>query len=48
MQHTESQASTVAHGTVEGRLISKGKMRVSTSGPGKTNEYFGTKLGRRD
>jgi len=23
-------------------------MRFSTSRPGKTNEYFGTKLGRRD
>jgi len=31
-----------------GRLISKGMMRFSTSWPGKTNEYFGTKLGRRD
>jgi len=31
-----------------GRLISKGKMRFSTSRPGKTNEYFGTKLGGRD
>jgi len=31
-----------------GRLISKGKMRFSTSRPGKTNEYFGTKLFRRD
>jgi len=31
-----------------GRLLSKGKMRFSTSRPGKTNEYFVTKLGRRD
>jgi len=29
-----------------GRLISKGKMPFSTFWPGKTNEYFGTKLGR--
>jgi len=31
-----------------GRSISKGKRRFSTSRPGKTNEYFGSKLGRRD
>jgi len=31
-----------------GRLISRGKMRFSTSRPGKTNHYFATKLGRRD
>jgi len=31
-----------------GRLLSKGKMHFTTSRPGKTNEYFGTKLGRRN
>jgi len=31
-----------------GRLLSKGKMSFSTFRPGKTNEYFGIKLGRRD
>jgi len=31
-----------------GRLLSIGKMRFSTSRPGKTNEYFVTKRGRRD
>jgi len=31
-----------------GRYMSKGNMGFSTSRPGKTNEYFGTKLGRRD
>jgi len=31
-----------------GRLLSKGKMRFSTSRHEKTNEYFGNKLGRRD
>jgi len=31
-----------------GRLISRGKMRFSTSLHGKNNEYFKTKLGRRD
>jgi len=30
------------------RLISEGKMRIWTSRPGKTNEYFETKLGRSD
>jgi len=30
------------------RLIYKGKMRFSTSRYGKANDYFGTKLGRRD
>jgi len=42
-----SQASAVAHGTVIGpigRLITKRKMRFSTSRPGKTNEYFETEL----
>jgi len=29
-------------------FLSKGIMRFSTSQPGKTNEYVGTKLGRRD
>jgi len=43
-----SQASAVPHGTVIGRLLSKLKMHFSTSRPGKTNEYFETKLGRRD
>jgi len=32
----------------KGRLLSKGKMLFSTSRPGKTNEYYGNKLGRRD
>jgi len=32
----------------EGHLLSIGKMRFSTSRPGKTNEYFVTKRGRRD
>jgi len=31
-----------------GRLISKGKMRFFTSQPGKTLEYFETKLSTRD
>jgi len=31
-----------------GRLISKGKMHFLNSRPGKTNEYFETKLSRRD
>jgi len=31
-----------------GRLLSKGKMLLTTPRPGKTNEHFGTKLGRRD
>jgi len=31
-----------------GRWFSKGKMLFSPLGPEKTNEYFGTKLGRRD
>jgi len=31
-----------------GPLLSIGKMRLSTSRRGKTNEYFVTKLGRRD
>jgi len=31
-----------------GRLLSKGKMVTFISQPGKTNEYFGTKLGNRD
>jgi len=43
-----SQSSAVALGTAVGRLISKGKMRFSTSRPRKTNAYFGTELGRRD
>jgi len=48
-QSTSSPLSAVAHGTpLEIKLISKGKMLFSTSWPGKTNEYFGTKLGRRD
>jgi len=31
-----------------GHMLSIGKMRFSISRPGKTNEYFVTKLGRRD
>jgi len=31
-----------------GCLLFKGKMLFSTSRPGKINEYFGTKLARRD
>jgi len=43
-----SQASAVAHGTVNiGHMLSIGKMRFSTTRPGKTNKYFVTKLGRR-
>jgi len=47
-QNRPPQTSAVAHGTVIDGLISKGKMRYSTSRFGKTNEYFGTKLDRRD
>jgi len=41
------QRSSAWHSYI-GRLLSKGKMRFSTSRPGKTNEYFRTKLGWRD
>jgi len=42
-----SQRGTAWHCYI-GRLLSKGKMLFSTSRPGQTNEYFGTKLDRRD
>jgi len=46
--HITSQRGSAWHCYIIGRLISKGKMRFSTFRLGKTNEYFGAKLGRRD
>jgi len=42
-----SQRGTAWHCYI-GPLLSIGKIRFSTSRPGKTNEYFVTKLGRRN
>jgi len=45
--YISSQASAVAHDTVIWAFY-KGKMLLFTWRPGNTNEYFGTKLDRRD
>jgi len=45
--HITSQRGSAWHCYI-GHMFSIGKIRFSTSRPGKTNEYFVTKPGRRD
>jgi len=47
MEQITSQRGSAWHCYI-GRLLSIGKMQFSTSWSGNTNEYFVTKLGRRN